>query len=115
MSYGVLCRDLETKEVIYDSRKENTLFWVAEEGIQGANVGTGAGITFRYPAFAGKKLVVNLTSPYNYGELEGWAVLSCRISYPGGIPTVQVFVDNALAGIPVADGFMLVYYTGASQ
>jgi phosphoribosylcarboxyaminoimidazole (NCAIR) mutase len=114
-SYGVLCRDLQTREVLYDSRAESTMFWIAEEAIAGPSVGTGAGLTFSYPAYAGKKIVANLVSPYQSGDVDGWAVLSCRVSYPSGVPTVQVFVDNATAGLPVCDGYLVVYFTGAAQ
>ena len=114
-SYGALCRDLQTQEVLYDSRAESTLFWIAEEAIAGASVGIGAGRTFSYPANAGKKIVANLVSPYQSGDVDGWAVLSCRVSYPSGVPTVQVFVDNATAGLPVCDGYLVVYFTGAAQ
>ena len=114
-SHGVISRDLQSREVLYDSRAENTLFWIAEEAIAGGSVGTGAGRTFSYHSFAGKKLVANLVSPYQTGDVDGWAVLSCRISYPSGIPTVQVFVDNATAGLPVCDGYLTVYFTGAAQ
>lgn len=113
-SHGVISRDLQTREVLYDSREENTLFWIVEEAIAGAGVGTGAGRTFSYPAYAGKKIVANLVSPYQTGDVDGWAVLSCRVSYPSGIPTVQVFVDNATAGLPVCDGYMMIYFTGAA-
>ena len=114
-NYGVISRDLQTREVLYDSRAENTLFWIAEESIPGASVGTGLGRTFSYPAYAGKKIVANLVSPYQSGDVDGWAVLSCRVSYPSGVPTVQVFVDNATAGLPVCDGYLVVYFTGAAQ
>ena len=115
MSYGILCRDLATGAVTYDTRLESTLFWIAGQAITGASVGTGAGLTFSYPAYTGKKIIANLTSPYQTGDLQGWAVLSARVSYPGGVPTVQVFVDNATAGLPVCDGYLLVYFTGAAQ
>lgn len=114
-SHGALCRDLQTQEVLFDSRAESTLFWIAEAAIAGVSVGTGAGRTFSYPAYAGKKIVANLVSPYQTGDVDGWAVLSCRVSYPAGVPTVQVFVDNATAGIPVCDGYLVVYFTGAAQ
>ncbi|MGX9781935.1 hypothetical protein [Janthinobacterium lividum] len=114
-SHGVISRDLQTREVLYDSRVENTLFWIAEEAIAGSSVGTGSGRTFSYPAYAGKKLIANLVSPYQTGDVDSWAVLSCRVSYPSGIPTVQVFVDNATGGVPVCDGYLMIYFTGASQ
>lgn len=114
-NHGVISRDLQTREVLYDSRAENTLFWIAEEAIAGASVGIGAGRTFSYPAYSGSKMVANLVSPYQVGDVDGWAVLSCRVSYPSGIPTVQVFVDNATAGLLVCDGYLMIYFTGAAQ
>lgn len=115
MSYGILCRDPATGAVTYDTRLESTLFLIGEQAIPGSSVGTGTGLTFTYPAYAGKKIVANLTSPYQTGDVDGWAVLSCRVSYPSGIPAIQVFVDNATNGLPVCDGLMLVYFTGAAQ
>lgn len=113
MSYGILCRDLETKQVMFDSRLEVTMFYIGEQQITGSTVGTG--LTYSYPAFTGKKIMANMTSPYQNGSVDGWSVLSCRVSYPGGVPTVSVFVDNALSSLPVSDGHLLVYATGADQ
>lgn len=115
MSMGIICRDPATGAVTYDSRQENTLFLIAEQAIAGSSVGTGAGLTLTYPAYTGKKIVANMISPYQTGEIDGWAVLSCRVTYPGGVPTVRVFVDNAATALPLCDGMLLIYYTGASQ
>lgn len=113
MTQGILCRDLETGAVTFDSRQEVTMFHIGEQQVAGASV--GAGRDFSYSGFIGKKIVATMTSPYQNGSVDGWAVLSCRVSYPGGVPTVRVFVDNALSSLPVCDGYLLVYATGADQ
>lgn len=113
MSYGLLCRDPETGAVTYDSRQETTMFYIDEKLVPGASVGHG--LEFSYPGFSGKKIVATMMSPYQNGSVEKWAVLSCRVSYSNGIPVVQVFVDNSDNGLPVCDGYLLVYATGADQ
>lgn len=113
MSQGILCRDLETGAVTFDSRQEVTMFYIGEQHVLGPSVGSG--ISFNYPAFTGKKIMATMSSPYQTGSVDAWAVLSCRISYTGGVPTVRVFVDNELGGLPVCDGYLLVYATGADQ
>lgn len=113
MSYGILCRELQSGEVIYDTREENTLFLIDEQVVVGSSVGSGR--LFTYPAYTGKKIVANMVSPYDIGEVDGWAVISCIVTYPSGIPTVRVFLDNYLASLPVCNGYLQVYYTGANQ
>lgn len=122
-SYGILCKDL-SGAITYDSRRESTLFWLAQEVVlRGQNVSR----TFSYPAYAGKKISASLISPYQtpglpaggdpsdgYGLDDGGGVLSCRVSYPSGIPTVTVFSDNEDDRLPMAsNGLLSVFYTGA--
>lgn len=113
MAVGILCRDLDTGQVTYDSRQESTMFYIGEHYVTGASVGPG--LTFTYPAYQGKKIIATMASPYQTGSLDKWAVLSCRVSYPGGLPTIRVFVDNEASGLPVCDGNLMVYSTGANQ
>lgn len=91
------------------------MFYIAEEVVSGGSVSTSSGREFAYPAFAGKKIVAQMMSPYQNGDVDGWAVLSCRVSYVAGIPTVRVFVDKIETGLPICDGYLLVYATGADQ
>lgn len=124
MSYGILCRDLATGAVTYDTRLESTLFWVAQELIlRGQNVVR----TFSYPGLTGKKIIASLVSPYQapdapatgdasdgYGLDDGGGVLSCTVAYPSGVPTVTVFSDNEDDRLPLAsNGLLSVFYTGA--
>lgn len=97
----------------FDSSAEYTLFLIDERSISGNSVGTG--LTITYPSYAGHKIVANLTSPYQNGSIDGYAVLSCRISYNSGVPQVTVFIDNNNNGIPVCDGYLLVFDSGAAQ
>lgn len=89
------------------------MFYIDEKLVTGASVGNG--LDFSYPAFAGKKIIATMMSPYQNGSVEKWAVLSCRVSYLNGVPTVRVFVDNGENGLPVCDGYLLVYATGVDQ
>lgn len=118
---GLRVRDAQTQQVTFDSTVDLTLFPKTEEFISGnSQVGNGAGITRSYPQFAGRQIMAFLTSPYGtYGSVRGFAVLSCRISYPSGIPTVAIFVDNAYSSTtgapqPINDGYLVVMLTGAS-
>jgi hypothetical protein len=106
----------------FDSNVDLTLFPKTEEVLSGNNqVGNGAGITRTYPQFQGKKIMPFLTSPYGtYGGLEGYAVLSCRVTYPNGTPTINIFVDKAQSTIdgsnqPINDGYLVVMATGSNQ
>ncbi|MFZ6686578.1 hypothetical protein ACO0K0_02385 [Undibacterium sp. SXout11W] len=97
----------------FDSSLEFTQFILDEQVITGNSLGTG--VVFQYPGYTGLKISASLVSPYQNGAIDGWAVLSCRVSYLNGIPRVTVFVDNVKAGLPVCDGLLLVFATGASQ
>lgn len=110
MSWGVRVRAADGT-VTFDSTVEQVLFPIDERTIAGSSV--GGGLTYSYPDYTGKKVVAMLTSPYQNGEVAGWAVLSCRVTYPGGVPTVTVFVDNATSGLPRCDGYLVVSFTGA--
>jgi hypothetical protein len=127
MSYGM--RAWNAQGVLtFDSTTDMTLFPKTERFISGnGEVGGGAGISIAYPQFAGRKIMPFLTSPYGdyYPGVTGnnvpagASVLSCRVSYPNGIPTVNVFVDNnrdALNGnqMPIFDGYLVVMLTGSS-
>jgi phosphoribosylcarboxyaminoimidazole (NCAIR) mutase len=121
MTYGIRAWDA-AGVLTFDSTTDLTLFPKTEEILSGnSQVGNGAGITRSYPQFAGKKIMPFLTSPYGaYGSLDGYAVLSCRVSYPNGIPTVSIFVDRAQSSITganqlICDGYLVVMLTGASQ
>lgn len=97
----------------FDSSLEFTQLSIEEIEIVGSSVVDGK--TFQYPDYAGRKISANLTSPFRNGSTDGWAVLSCKVSYGGGIPRVTVFVDNSTAGLPVCDGLLQVFATGAQQ
>jgi hypothetical protein len=115
MTYGVRTWDGSTGELTFDSPSELVLFAIEERVVTGSSVGRGAGITFSYPAYTGKKINAFMQSPYDTGDLDGWCVLSCRISYPSGVPTVTVFVDNSTSSLPICSGYLVVTYTGAAQ
>jgi hypothetical protein len=121
MTYGIRAWDANGV-LTFDSTVDLTLFPKTEQFLSGnSQVGNGAGITLSYPQFAGKKIMAFMTSPYGaYGSLDGYAVLSCRVSYPGGTPTVRVFVDRAFSSVDgsaqmICDGYLVVMLTGASQ
>ncbi len=114
MSYGVQTFTAASVAT-FDSSAEFTQLIIDELVVPGGTV--GAGITFQYPDYAGRKISASLISPYQptqNGGINGWAVLSCRVNYGGGIPRVTVFVDNTAAGLPVCDGLLQVLLTGAS-
>lgn len=99
-------------ELIFDSYMDHVLFFIEERAVAPASV--GGGVSFSYPEHTGRKISAFLTSPYQTGDLDAWAVQSCRVSYPGGVPTVTVFFDNV--GHPQkCDGLLRVFWTGATQ
>ncbi|MGJ9420476.1 hypothetical protein ACHAC9_22370 [Massilia sp. CMS3.1] len=110
----VIIRDVATGAVTFDSTVEHVLAVHWDGIIYGGNVGTGAGVTYSFPELAGKRVQAFMYSPYNNGEVDGWSVLSCRVSYPNGIPTVAVFGDESRPGIPVCDGMLSVIKTGGN-
>lgn len=118
MSYGARFWD-PGGALTFDTTAEHTLFFVDERFIAGSTVGSG--ISFSYPAFAGKKVAAFMQCPYGTGDVDGWLIQSCRVSYPGGIPTVSVFFDNPGAtnvdgtAYNAADGYLIVMWTGATQ
>ena len=121
MSYGMRAWDA-AGVLTFDSVTDLTLFPKTEEFVSGnSQVGNGAGITRSYPQFAGKKIDAFMTSPYGtYGSLDGYAVLSCRIGYSSGVPTLQIFVDRAFSSTTgaaqlICDGYLVVMLTGSSQ
>ena len=109
MSYGLTTYN--TGGILtFDSTAEFTLFLIDERSVPASSV--GAGISFTYPAYAGKKIVANMVSPYGGGTIDGMAVLSCRVSYVGTTPKVDIFVDNSDSTLPRCDGYLLVFSTG---
>jgi hypothetical protein len=113
MTYGVRCRKPGTGEILFDSSAESTLLYIEERVIAGSALGSG--LTYDYPAFAGFKLCAFMVSPYQNGDIDGHQVMSCRVSYVSGVPRVTVFVDRTGSGIPVNDGLLMVFSTGAPQ
>ncbi|WP_332848721.1 hypothetical protein [Massilia sp. S19_KUP03_FR1] len=115
MTYGMRAWDAQGN-LTFDSTVDLTLFPKTEQFISGNNqVGSGAGLTLSYPQFQGKKIMPFLTSPYGDYDPYPSAVLSCRVSYPNGTPTVRIFVDNNAVGLPILDGYLVVMLTGANQ
>lgn len=112
MSYGIQTFTA-AGVTTFDSSLEFTQLVIDERVVAGSSV--GASLTFQYPDYAGRKISANLVSPYQTGGIDGWAVLSCRVNYGGGIPRVTVFVDNSTTGLPVCDGLLQVFATGAQQ
>lgn len=111
MAYGLQCWT-RAGELIFDSSAEHVLFFIEERQVLPADV--GGGLTFTYPSHTGRKIAAFLTSPYQTGDLDAWSVQSCRVTYPGGVPTVTVFFDNV--GHPnKCDGLLMVFGTGSSQ
>lgn len=111
MSFGVQTLNPYGQEE-FNSTAEHTLFLIDEQVIAGSSVGT-SGKFFLYPSYAGLQISADLVSPYQNGDINGWAVLSCRVSYSSAkVPQVLVFVDNTEAGLPVCDGFLKVHITG---
>lgn len=115
MAYGLKAWD-ESGGLTFDSSAEHTLFYVDEQNITGASVNAAGGSrTFDYPALAGKKISALLQCPY--GDLGDSAsiVLSCRVSYPAGVPRVVVFAEGNSDGYTNADAYLIVMWTGAAQ
>lgn len=97
----------------FNSSAEHTLFLIDQQQISGSSV--GAGIFFMYADYAGLQVSAELLSPYQTGDINGWAVLSCRVVYTAAkVPQISVFVDNTSAGLPVCDGYLRVYLTGGT-
>lgn len=112
MSFGVQTLNQYGQEE-FNSSAEHTLFLVYEQAIAGNSVGS-SGLFFMFPDYTGLQIFADLVSPYQSGDIDGWAVLSCRVSYSSAkVPQVLVFVDNTEAGLPVCDGFLKVHLTGA--
>lgn len=95
---------------IFNSDTDHTLFVIDERVIAGSSVGNGLSIS--YAEFTGFKIIATMYSPYQVGDIDGWAVPSCRVVYVSGVPTVQIFVDNSTAGLPVCNALLIVNYTG---
>lgn len=110
MSYGLKIRNA-AGAVTFDSTSEKVLRFITEQYISGAGF---TEFTNSYPAYTGNKIVPILTSPFQTGDIDGCSVLSCRVTYPGGVPTVRVFVDNTNADLPICDGYLIIFATGAS-
>ena len=114
--FGVRVREPGTGLVIFDSRAEHVLFYRDERHVPAASV--GAGISFSYPDLTGRKIAAFLQSPYEVGSIFGYAIQSCRVTYPAGVPTVTVFFDNTTSTqpspytLPQADGYLVVMYCG---
>jgi hypothetical protein len=113
VSSGIQCFDAGGNKT-FDSTTDNVLFSLEERVIQPAEINRQGTVTFSYPAYAGMKLNAFLTV-YNNGGVDVWAVPSCRVTYPGGIPTVSIWVDNKRDDIPICTTMLSVFYTGASQ
>lgn len=111
MSYGVQTFTAASVAT-FDSSLEFTQLAIDERVVLGGSVGNG--VTFQYPDYAGKKISACMASPYQNGSTDGWAVLSCRVTYSSGVPWVSIFVDNTAAGLPVCDGLLQVFLTGAA-
>jgi len=102
-----------TGELLFDSQAENTLFFIEERTIVASTVGSG--LNFDYSAYTGKKIAAFLTPGYPTGDFYNYAVLSCRVSYPSGVPRVTVsFANDGMPG-DQTDGYLLVFFTGANQ
>ncbi len=98
----------------FNTYTDHTLFNVDQRQIDGAAVGLGNGIHIDYPEHAGRRVYVTLVSPFQVGDIDGWAVLSCRLEYVSGVPRVRIFVDNNTQAIPICDGQLTVCWTGES-
>ena len=101
--------------VTFDSTLAYTQFYVDEQYLSAGSVPYGGSLVFTYPALTGKKINAFCTSPYNNGSIEGYMIFNCSVSYPSGVPTVTCRYTNQGDGIPGADGYLVVMYTGASQ
>jgi hypothetical protein len=113
MSYGIRAWDANGN-LTFDSSTDLTLFSIYSQAIAGASVNRGSGLTISFPAYPGRQITAFMQSPYNNGSTDKWAVLSCRVSYPGSVPTVLIFVDNGTASLPICDGWLTVMLTGGS-
>lgn len=114
MTFGVQVFD-SSGICTFDSTVENILFMIDERSIPGSSVGSG--LTYSYPAYNGKKISAFLqTTSGDFSTTGGGlAVQSCRVTYPGGTPTVSVFFDNSGSSLPKADAYLTVFYTGSPQ
>lgn len=114
MSSGVQCFDA-SGNLIFDSTTANILFLIDERVIASSSVGNG--LTYTYPAYAGKK--INAFLQITSGEFNiyggGLMVPSCRVTYSNGTPVVTVFFDNPSSSMPKANAYLSVYYSGAPQ
>ncbi len=98
----------------FDSTADNVLLYADERAISGATVGTG-NMVIDYPALTGQKISAFLQSPYGDTDLAGRVVLSCRVSYPSGVPRVTIFAEGNNGAYLNADGYLLVMWTGSAQ
>ena len=136
MSYGMRAWDAQGN-LTFDSVTDLTLFPQTEQFISGNSQVGANGLTISYPQFQGKKIMAFMTSPYgeyyheyNYTDPQNQtgpdagtpipAVLSCKVIYSGGTPSVMIFSDtnvDSLNGqtIPLYDGYLVVMLTGANQ
>jgi len=96
----------------FDSTTDLTMFPIYSQAIQGVNVNRSSGLTINFPQWAGREIAAFMQSPYNWGSTDGWCVLSIRISYPNGVPTVLIFLDNANNNYSICDGWLTVMLTG---
>jgi hypothetical protein len=102
--------------IIFDSTTANILFLIDEQLIDKNGV-SSSGRQFSYPNSIGRKIsasLICLDADFSYGP-GGVLVPSCRVDYVGGTPVVYVFYDNFNATIPKANGYLLVFDTGAPQ
>lgn len=97
----------------FDSTADNVLFYEDERFIAGASVGS-SGLTFDYPGLAGQKISALLQCPYGATEWNAGVTLSCRVSYPGGVPRVTVFTEGNDGTYTNADGYLVVMWTGSA-
>lgn len=109
--FGVRIRDA-AGNVTFDSTVDQVLSFIEEHYIPGSGF---ANLYYTYPAFAGKKIAAFMVSPYQNGDIDGYQVQSCRVSYPSGVPRVDVFTDRPQTAVPVCDGYLTVFSTGAPQ
>lgn len=122
MSYGMRAWDAQGN-LTFDSVVDLTLFPKTEQFISGNSQVGASGLTLSYPQFQGKKIMAFMTSPYgDYIATDPPvpAVLSCRVSYPNGTPTIFIYADypvDPLTGqsVPNYDGYLVVMLTGSNQ
>lgn len=111
MSYGLQAWDANGRE-IFSSVTDFTMFYIYSDVVRAATVDRVNGRVISFPELAGRQIIAFMQSPYNNGSTSGWAVLSCRVTYPGQVPTVTIFVDNPQATLPICDGWLTVMLTG---